>query len=221
MKQMSRTNLKDLSNRIFERYEEKTFKYMSRKTYINPSQFVKETMGLSIFYYKLSFDGSILGLTSTIPQIVGVINREGDPEPFELDGNTILLDSSLLMTVNEGVRNFTIMHEFAHQILNRMYPDDDVELCVYRNRKNAITKAEDWKEWQADVLASYLLLPDCLLDKQLKKYNYNKVVFPSALSDLARRMHVSKQALSIRLQEKGYRLENEVIEIVKEGEMAS
>jgi len=221
MKPMSRNELLHLSERIFERYEEKTMRKVARKTYINPTEFIKETMGLKIFYYKLSYDGSILGLTSTIPQVVGIINEKGEAEPFELDGNTILIDASLLMTTKEGQRNYTIMHEYAHQILNRMYPSEDVEICIFRSRRHPITKNEDWKEWQADVLASYLLLPDLQLERQLKKYRYNKVIFPESLATIAQKMHVSKQALTIRLEEKGYRLENEIIDIIKEGELAS
>lgn len=56
MRPMSQKDLYNLSERIFERYEEKTMRKMYRKTYINPTEFARETMDLRIFYYKLSYD---------------------------------------------------------------------------------------------------------------------------------------------------------------------
>lgn len=71
----------------------------------------------------------------------------------------------------------------------------------------------DWVEWQTNVLTAYLLLPRELIDRYMDELGLgrqikllNKVFAPkeyALFSEMAKRLGVSKTALSIRLDNLG------------------
>ena len=76
-------------------------------------------------------------------------------------GNQIILDDRLLDDKKAGERNFTIAHECGHDLINWQDPSYSPQTVVnYRiksSRKSLVTE-DDFKEWQANVVASCLLL---------------------------------------------------------------
>ena len=76
-------------------------------------------------------------------------------------GNQIILDDRLLDDKKAGERNFTIAHECGHDLINWQDPTYSPQTVVnYRiksSRKSLVTE-DDFKEWQANVVASCLLL---------------------------------------------------------------
>ena len=76
-------------------------------------------------------------------------------------GNQIILDDRLLDDRKAGERNFTIAHECGHDLINWQDPSYSPQAVVnYRiksSRKSLVTE-DDFKEWQANVVASCILL---------------------------------------------------------------
>lgn len=76
-------------------------------------------------------------------------------------GQQIILDKRLSEPARLGERNFTIAHECGHDLINWQDPDYiPHQIINYRIRSHhKMLKTEnDFKEWQANVVASCLLL---------------------------------------------------------------
>lgn len=184
---------------------------------IDPTVLAGELCGLSIDHFRLSADGTILGLTAYSEVEVGVYGEDGQPLAYPLDGRTLLVERSLRDDpAQRGRYHFTIMHEVAHQILERRFPDP---LGSVRNRvvcyRGQVQRPpiQDWREWQADNLASSLLLPVDMVRSALRQFDLgdriemlNRVYRPREyvrFCGMAEYLGVSKQALMIRLKRLG------------------
>ena len=189
---------------------------MAKETpwYIDPDLLLSELLGLSIQFRHLSNDGLTLGMTSYAPVDIAL----PDCAPGEvvcLDGKTVLIEKDLEQPDSVvGRRNFTVMHEGCHHILNMLYPgaycggEKDRRIIKYRLSKPRSSTGSE--EWQADALTSCLLMPADLLRSNMRlvglpehldylnpvwrKQSYEQFV---SLSEL---MGVSKQALSYRMK---------------------
>ena len=102
--------------------------------------FAKDYLKLDISYFAFDPDTGIEGMRT---------------------GNQIILDDRLLDDKKAGERNFTIAHECGHDLINWQDPSYSPQTVVnYRiksSRKSLVTE-DDFKEWQANVVASCLLL---------------------------------------------------------------
>ena len=82
-------------------------------------------------------------------------------------GNQIQLDQRLNEPTRVGERNFTVAHECGHDLINwqdpNYVPDQTINYRIRSQRKELKTE-NDFKEWQANVVASCLLLRPCLVD---------------------------------------------------------
>ena len=76
-------------------------------------------------------------------------------------GNQILLDQRLSEPTRVGERNFTIAHECGHDLINwqepNYVPDQTINYRIRSQHKELKTE-NDFREWQANVVASCLLL---------------------------------------------------------------
>ena len=82
-------------------------------------------------------------------------------------GNQIQLDQRLNEPTRIGERNFTVAHEGGHDLINwqdpNYVPDQTINYRIRSQRKELKTE-NDFREWQANVVASCLLLRPCLVD---------------------------------------------------------
>lgn len=82
-------------------------------------------------------------------------------------GNQIQLDQRLNEPTRVGERNFTVAHECGHDLINWQDPnyvsDQTINYRIRSQRKELKTE-NDFREWQANVVASCLLLRPCLVD---------------------------------------------------------
>lgn len=114
-----------------------------------------------------------------------------------------------------GRYHFTVAHETAHQILADLHPTDRaLQNRVVRYRGDSPQfPIHDWSEWQADNLASALLLPLEIVHGALHRFDLehgigilNKVYRPKEyrrFCEMAEFLGVSKQAMVIRLKRLG------------------
>ncbi len=179
---------------------------------VNIEELLYHLYGFKIEFFNLSKDGSILGVYSSLPVSL-FVSQNGKKCFIELDGKTALIEESLLKN-NIGRKNFTIAHEGAHYILN----DVSGKVWFLRNESDCDKAIIDWSEWQANTLASCILMPEDSVRYLFGKFYcaehiekispFTKEYFApfEAMADF---FGVSKQALGIRLKKLG--LVNEII----------
>lgn len=170
-------------------------------------------LGLKLLFVDFGEESEVLGFTSFSPMELVINVADGSEKYIELDGKTIVINSSLKNGC-KGRFNFTVAHEIAHHILNIREPDHYG--IKYRTKPQYINRFERYyneDEVNANMLASALLMPKafvcnvfkrtfglgCLerLHSVLDRYEFLKF---RAMSEL---FGVSKEALAIRLQKLG------------------
>lgn len=150
--------------------------------------------------------------------------------------NTIVLDRLLLRACESGRRRFTLAHEAAHIIVDRINPTE--ALCFHRVFDNeqtydaqALAERFSLNEYQASAMAAVLLMPRYLMKEALDNFNggrrlpiYGTCVFHPRekviIQKMADSMGVSFTAMFIRLRGFGmlnYHPLSEYIEKVKKG----
>ena len=213
MKCLSRRDLESIAQRVLKGYRGLKSSWYDPWR-IDPEILAEELLKLSIDYRKLSLDNLTLGLTSYGEAPVSVF--DGPEDIYFLDGKTILIDTSLQSKErNLGRRNFTIAHECAHQILNMLFPREYSEgvnsrkVVVYR--KN--TEPNNWEEWQADNLASAILIPEKLIRLNMQRCGFpvgcreldlcRKSFEIDAIDKMCEIMGVSRTALAVRMKRLG------------------
>lgn len=183
---------------------------------IDPEILATELCGLQISHFHLSKDRLILGMTALTEIGVEVYDDSGQPRFYYLDGRTLLIEKDLKDNpALYGRYHFTVAHETAHQILAGLYPTDQVihnRIISYRGY-NPQYPVCDWAEWQADNLASALLLPVEIVFGALHKFDLergieilNRIYRPKEYArfcEMAKFLGVSKQAMAIRLKQLG------------------
>lgn len=221
MKRLSRNDLEAIGNRVIRAYM-KLPEIKGQAVYrIMPEVLAESLLGLKLDYQHLSFDGTVLGLTSFESIGINLPGADESGELYFLDGKTILIESDLAEDVEQtGRRNFTITHETSHQVLKMMFPSDygarphekPIHFCRANSMRNR--PISDWEEWQTNALSSVLLLPRPLVEQAMEMFGVqgkirilNKLF---AREDYARFVSMtellgcSKTALAIRMNQLGY-----------------
>lgn len=221
MKHLSRMDIEAIAEKYIRKYMELP-EVQERTVYrIEPVLFLTNVLGLNIGYFHLSYDSSLLGLTAFEEVLVNVLTAGDEEESVLLDGNTVLVESDLQYDEKlRGRKNFTLMHEGSHQIFKRLFP---TEYGIVRNQTSPVryyragneksARIKDWEEWQANTLASAILLPQELIMQGMYLFSlgeridclnriYCPVVFErfSAMADF---LGSSKKALAIRMKQLG------------------
>ena len=178
MQVLSRADLERIAQRVLRAYwrlpEAQEAPYR-----VDPELLAKRLLGLTVRYRRLSEDGELLGLTSYEAMEVFLPDEERCGA-CRLDGKTVLIEESLLFSPHgPGRRNFTLAHECAHHVMKMLYPAAyggaaERRVLAYRDRRLRDSRLRardggnsDWEEWQMDVLASELLMPEELLRRNL------------------------------------------------------
>lgn len=220
MPYLSRIDLEQIGQRVTRAYCQLPDIQTHSIAKVDIAALAREVIGLNVEYHRLSPDRRILGVTSFFDISYRVFDDEDlqDEQYVDLDGKTILIESTL-DTYSEGRKNFTIAHETSHHILQMLYPQE----YGVRYRQNAVhlyrecgatrNGAIDWNEWQADVLASVILLPAASVQAAMLKFGLgekmkrlNRVFAPKEyqkFSDMAAFMGASKTALALRMTQLG------------------
>lgn len=223
MKQFSRADIEAIAKRILKIYS--SLPELSDRPIrkIDPERLATQVLQLKLDYAHLSLDGTTLGLTSFDEVGIEVFDQADEAVFFLMDGHTILIEEALNRDCScVGRRSFTIAHEAAHQIFKMLYPNaygmqnkSKKPIHFYRptSEAHSFTRIRDWEEWQANTLASALLMPERIVKEGMflfglgEKINilnplYRKEVF-SRFRCLAEFLGVSQQALSIRMKHLG------------------
>ena len=218
MKYLSRKDMEIIGNRVIRAYM-RLPDFVGKTIYrITPDVLIRDVLGLNLEYHHLSLDGSVLGLTTAYSDVAYKVFDCADEESYcKLDGKTILIEKDLNDDVSKiGRCNFTKSHEAGHQILKMLFPNEyggsnkKIHFCLSQPQPH---KRLDWEEWQANGIASVILMPEVLIKQAMFLFSLgdkiemiNKVYATyeyeqfSAMADF---LGVSKTALSIRLTQLG------------------
>lgn len=213
---LSRSDIERISDEIIAAYKT-AYVPEQRLCYQVDTMKLVQLLGLTVDFQALSLDCSILGLTAPEEACITIFDDDGKEMMYCLDGSTILIEKKLLHPKAIGRMHFTLAHEMAHQVLYRMYPDDYGPqhrlICDYRRSHKPKRQVSDWFEWQADVLAAAILLPeDAILETMYlfglrermkvlsKRFSPNKY---EAFCAMAEVMQVSRTALAYRMEQLG------------------
>lgn len=224
MKYLSRKELEEIAEWICACYR-RLPEVNEREIYrIEPQLLCERVLGLQVDYQHLSLDGSILGLTSFSELGIEVFEESDEETFYYLDGKTILIERDLKQDISQtGRLNFTTTHEASHQIFKRLYPKEyggqakhrDIHFhCATTLREDGRHPIEDWEEWQANVLASAILLPKDLIEQALELFGmgnqvsiidktYTPYIYRK-FAAMAAFLGVSKMTLAIRIRELGF-----------------
>lgn len=217
MPYLSRNDLEKIAQGVISRYKQALVPERHLCYRIDPTE-LASLLGFAVDYQYLTPDGSVLGKTASGSMWITVFDSDSAEVLYPLDDRTLLIEKRFLNSPrNIGRKNFTIAHELAHQIINRMFPEQNSISCRifwdYRRSVQPRKKVEDWREWQADVLAAAMLLPpDAISDAMFlfglgekmkvlsRKYSQNKY---ESFCEMADYFQVSKTALAYRMEQLG------------------
>lgn len=223
MAYLSRDDIEKLGGRVFADYKHIPCLRGQNIQRVDPGLLAKDLCGLNVDHCHLSRSGAVLGLTSISQVGAWIMDDDGNRHLYPLDGRTILIESDLRTREEQrGRYHFTVAHEVAHQILDRMYPERTKDLAARIHYSMAISHPaypiSDWTEWQANALASSMLMPAELVMSALVRFDLadgirmlNRVFSPreyERFCQVADTLEVSKQALALRLKRLGLLREN-------------
>lgn len=213
---LSRKGIENIAIRVEKAYIALPNSQYEDSLRVDIKRLCTDLLGLTVDHQRLSKNGSILGLTSFSEYGIEVFGEDGESSYYYLDGKTILIDSSLKDQKDLiGRYNFTVAHEASHQILKMLYPYE------YRNGSCRQTvhylkavrehpQIRDWGEWQADALASAILLPADMVTFALQMAGLGEKIHmlhpwlcPAVYQRfciMAQFLGCSKRALAIRLK---------------------
>lgn len=211
MPYLSRDQIEQMAETVLCRYRAECLPQKKLCYRVDPTE-LAEMLGFSVDYHHLTKNGSVLGMTASVPMWASICDDGGSRIFYELDGHTLLIEKRLLLPNLTGRRHFTIAHELAHQIINRSFPGEfcaDNRICCDYRRSTPCRKVSNWHEWQADALASSLLLPqDAVLDAMFiyglgehikvlsRKYSEYRYL---RFCEMAEFLQVSRTALAFRI----------------------
>jgi hypothetical protein len=161
-------------------------------------------------------DQSVLGLTAFKSGTLWVWPEphyeEGmKPMKIFLEEGTILIDSTLTESDNQGPENFTVMHEVFHQVLHKRcfrhanpdYTHATTKKALQSHRR--LMTSLEICEYQANACASAFLMPRGLLSDTLRHYhmdytlNFDNQNDRHFLVEIANEFSVSKTAMKYRM----------------------
>ena len=112
MKRLSRNDIEAIAEKYVKAYLELPEIKSAQEYRIEPEIMLEKVLGLNVEYMHLSYDGSILGMTSFGELGVQVFENDDEEAFFFLDGKTVLVESDLNYdNKSKGRKNFTLMHE--------------------------------------------------------------------------------------------------------------
>ena len=225
MKQLKRTEIEQIGNRIFNAYRKiPCVSKTGTICRVDPDIVLNCILGIDIKYHHLSQDGKTYGMTSTGELGVELCDMD---ELFILDGKTVLIEKDIKDNPKMvGKCNFTKCHEASHHIFKMLYPNDygseqdatPTKVYFSREQSGSQDYCFDFEEWQADTLASYILMPEYLIGQGMfwlglgeRIEILNKIYSPYIYKKfcmLAEMLGASKSALAYRMEKLGLIREN-------------
>ena len=221
----SKTNVPILSRKVLDEFGERIVadfcpEAMQIPQAIDTDYFLERHLRVTMDYKYLSRCGLYLGMTVFEDSAhIPVFNHEKfRAEYIQCTAGTIIIDNDLLDPNQEHRYRFTAMHEASHLLLHRQYframaeqQSDYTPLVQCRvdtacnGRRCGYKTDKDWIEWQANSLASAMLMPRCMVVKVVKEAERHRLSVNAGLEAVTDTFNVSNEAAACRMQELGLR----------------
>lgn len=218
----SKTNVPILSKPLINEIGEKLVEDFCPDAMVHPQEvdidrFITNYLGAELEYQFLSHCGLYLGMTIfEDSDYVPVFKPEKwKAEYISVKAGTIIIDNSLLDDNQEHRYRFTAAHEAAHRIV---HPDYFKKLSerskvtgvlppMVQCRKDTafgtsskhLSGDKDWLEWQANQLASSILMPESMVIKAVHDAKRKSRSVNAGLEAVAEIFNVSNDAAHYRL----------------------
>jgi len=178
-------------------------------------------MGLRIIKKHISSDRTIFGQIYFKNCDATFWNNNNNPICEKVSSDTIVIEPDIFYLRNIGSINHTIVHECVHKeyhynkfVFDSLCGKDLKSVnCLVSENQN-ITKAYSYMEWQANSLASHILMPkdtfSIIASELINEYSTESgtndltTILPKTIDSLAEFFGVSKISAKIRLIEIGY-----------------
>ena len=109
MKHLSRFDIEAIADKYVQAYMALPDVRNTQIYRIDPELLLEKVLGLNVEYQHLSYDGSILGMTSFTEMGVQVFEDDDNEAFFFLDGKTVLVEKDLNFDSKlKGRKNFTL-----------------------------------------------------------------------------------------------------------------
>lgn len=221
-----------LSKQNLESYGERILRAFSPSVLLTPQPtntegLITSFMGFNFEYQYLSNNGVYLGITvfedtDRLPVYNPVLNQA---EFISVKKNTIIIEGTLAENpVYEHRERFTQGHEASHGLLHPEYYRRKAEYAGFCDNCGDIfskpcfpdlsevdvngkrLQGEAWLEWQANYLASVLLMPKASVKKlrNLIEPKGSRFWYLELISTMVEVFNVSKEAARVRLSSLGY-----------------
>lgn len=172
-----------------------------------------EKMGLKLKYRKLSLDGSIFGMICFSDIRIAFFDDE--VEKMEMaDGGTIFIDQDAMKNyAGDLTANFAIVHECIHWYLHRRFFAFKSFICKKfgNENDNSLKDSLEWMEYQANELASRILLPEALIKEQYgniiskaSDIDSDADLLERCIKNISVSAKVSKEAVKVRMLKLGF-----------------
>lgn len=210
---LSKQSIEDIAIRIINEYSPDL---LQNPQPIDIDDFTEFYLNCNIESYYLSHNLCYLGMCvfheDTVVQTFDAENYS--IVPITNLKRTILLDKRLYESDKEMLRRFTLAHECSHLILHEKYYAnkryDNTSYAAFRvendNGHRKLETSEDWLEWQANMLASCILMNKIAVSKFLKDFNLmslkkNHLYRTYVVQLMAEKFQVSLESARIRLSQ--------------------
>lgn len=174
---LSKDEIEILAEMVINDYNPKL---LNEPGILDVEDFAESYTNLEMDYKDLTHNQSILGMTVFCDCYIPVYNAEQNKaERIPVDEGTIIIDNCLLNDSQLRRGRFTLGHEISHWLLHRhiyminknqmslfdLLPNDTSPVIKCRSidientGRRQLKTDDDWIEWQADYMASALLMP--------------------------------------------------------------
>ena len=212
---LSKAELEEISEGLIQVY---TQKHRGKSIHsVDIEDFITEFLKLKIEYASFAeSDSGKIGFFAD-GETPLLINQNERIIPFVFPKDTIVLDKFLLSEKEQGRRRFTMAHEAAHYILERMHSQNNAARfhAEFDNERvytpNELAQLFTAVEWQADTMGAALLMPKFIVENALIKFTNSKPIKvygdntvakkeKDIIRKMAKYLGVSYTALFIRLR---------------------
>ena len=197
---------------VIQRYKE--YVGMEWELFSIDSMKLAEMCGCEITFVDFGDETDTLGFTAFNDMTITVVDVNQTEMSLDLTDKSIVINEALKRGC-EGRLHFTIAHEVAHHIINKVcganYSFKYRQLPHFEKTNNRYSP--DYDEYMANQLAAAILMPSGFVNTVfIKAFGTNRLERIHSILDkvnfqkfcaIAALFGVSKEALAIRLQKKG------------------
>lgn len=155
-------------------------KYPNNSLCVDIEGFATDYLGLKIEYETFAGDDTdTIGFLADGKTPVCIV-CDGKPEQVVFPWKTVVIDKYLLRASESGRKRFTIAHETAHYLLEKLNPEFAVARhhrefdCERDYNGSQLKDLLDFAENRADRLAAALMMPKFNIDKAMERFAGNR-----------------------------------------------